>query len=155
MGLTARLAQAAGFDVIEIGSLELVAWQDTDAFLRVVNDKKMAIVGIEGFRIDGSRAIPDMAAIADFSGIPIDEELVVTTLEEARRFLSSVSRPGMYFSILRSMTVCMRLEVGPGGPETATRLAIGPDDAGCGMCAWKPEDSSETPEWRLQPGVRS
>jgi hypothetical protein len=38
-----------------------------------------------------------MDAIADFSGLPTDEELVATTFAEASRFLCSASRPNMYF----------------------------------------------------------
>lgn len=97
MGLTARLAESAGIVVKRIGSLELVAWTDIDAFLNVVRGQNVAILGIEGFRINGSRAVPDMDAIADFSGLPTDEELVATTLVEACRFFSSASRPSMYF----------------------------------------------------------
>jgi hypothetical protein len=97
MGLTARLAEAAGIVVKRIGSLELVAWTDIDAFLNVVRGRNVTILGIEGFRIEGSRAVPDMDAIADFSGLPTDEELVATTFAEASRFLCSASRPNMYF----------------------------------------------------------
>jgi hypothetical protein len=97
MGLTARLAETAGLEVGRIGSLELIAWSDIDAFLTAVSGRKVAIFGIEGFRIDGSKAVPDMDAIADFSGVPNDEQLAATTLAEASRFLRSVSRPGMYF----------------------------------------------------------
>jgi hypothetical protein len=42
-------------------------------------------------------AVPDMDAIADFSGLPHDDEIVVATIEEARRFILEVSRPDMYF----------------------------------------------------------
>jgi hypothetical protein len=106
MGLTARLADAAGLAVKRIGSLELVAWSDIDAFLNIVRDRKVAILGIEGFRVDGSRAVPDMDAIADFSGLPTDQELVATTLTEATRFLSSVSQPNMYFDFELADDAC-------------------------------------------------
>jgi hypothetical protein len=97
MGLTARIAEAAGIEVKRIGSLELVAWTEIDAFLKVVGAWNVAIIGIEGFRIEGTKAVPDMDAIADFSALPIDEEWVTATIAEANRFLSSVSRPSMYF----------------------------------------------------------
>lgn len=97
MGLTAQLAAVTGVAVKEVGSLELVAWSDADAFLKVVRDRNIVILGIEGFRIEGSKVVPYMNAIADFSGLPSDEDLSATTVLEASRFLRVVSQPNMYF----------------------------------------------------------
>lgn len=97
MGLTVRLAAVVGLEVKEIGSLELIAWSDIDTFLSVVRERNVVVLGIEGFRINGSKAVPDLDAIADFSGLPTDEDLAATTIAEARRFLSNVSQPNMYF----------------------------------------------------------
>lgn len=106
MGLTARLAAVAGLAVKVIGSLELIASSDIDAFLSVVRDRNLAVLGIEGFRIDGNKAVPDMDAIADFSGLPSDEDLAATTIAEASRFLSNVSQPNMFFEFELDEEAC-------------------------------------------------
>jgi hypothetical protein len=97
MGLTTYLAENAGITIKKIGSLELIALKDADAFLRAAKYRNVAILGIEGFRLEANRAIPDMGLIADFSGIPYDDEIVNTTIEEAARFLLGVSSPDVYF----------------------------------------------------------
>ena len=97
MGLTMRLAEAAGISAKKIGSLELIASKDVSAFLRAAKDRNVVILGVEGFRTEGNHVVPDMDAIADFSGLPHDGEMVATTIEEAGRFLLEFSQPDMYF----------------------------------------------------------
>ena len=97
MGLIARLAAAVGITVKKVGSLELIALKDVDVFLSAAGTHNVAVIGIEGFRMKGDRAVPDMDAIADFSGLPRDNEMVAATIEDAKRFIVEVSRPDMYF----------------------------------------------------------
>jgi hypothetical protein len=97
MGLTSRLADDAGLIVKEIGSLELVSWEDTDAFLRVVKNANVAILGIEGFFVAENSVRPISDAVADFSELSTGENVVLASIEEASRFLLMVSKPNMYF----------------------------------------------------------
>ena len=53
MGLIAHIAQTAGVKVKSIGALELIASKDAMAFLRAAKDSNMAILGIDGFRVEG------------------------------------------------------------------------------------------------------
>jgi len=100
MGLTARIASAAGISLKSAGSLQLVSSKDTDAFLGAASTEHVAILGIEGFHLEGSRIVPDMSAIADFSELPRDEEFMGATIEEARTFLRSFAQADMYFDFL-------------------------------------------------------
>jgi hypothetical protein len=67
------------------------------AFLRVAEDRGVVILGIESFRSHEGHIVPDIDAIADFSGLPRDPDLPAATVEEARRFLLQVSHPEMFF----------------------------------------------------------
>lgn len=105
MGLTANLAMGAAISVKNIGSLELIASENANALLAAAAELKVAVVGIEGFRIVEGRAIPDVDAIADFSDLARDDRTGARTVEEARQFLRRVSRHGMYFDFALDETI--------------------------------------------------
>jgi len=97
MGLTAELCQQAGISVKRIGGLELIAASDAEGFIRAARARGVVILGIEGFRIQGSGVSPDMDAIADFSTLADDNEGAAKSLQAADRFLSGASRQDLYF----------------------------------------------------------
>jgi hypothetical protein len=100
VGLTAKIALLAGIEPKRAGLAQLISTKDSGAFVQALLGQDVGILGIEGFHVNGNQIVPDMDAIADFSGLPQDEEFNATTVEEARKFLRSISDPDMYFEFL-------------------------------------------------------
>jgi len=100
MGLTLDLAASAQIAVVRIGSLELVAWSDMDALLRAAQNRKLAVLGLEGFKLGPSSVSPDMEAIADFSTLSRDSRRAKRSFAGAWRFLADISSKQLHFDIV-------------------------------------------------------
>jgi hypothetical protein len=97
VGLASNLAQVAGISLVRIASLELVALDDTGRFLDTVHEYRLVVLGIEGFRVNGDQVTPDMGAIADFSRGIVGPDRVEKSIQESRRFIGKVAKPGLFF----------------------------------------------------------
>ncbi len=101
MGFTTRVASGLGLKVVQRSSLELVSAPDARRILLVCEEEKIAVFGLEGFRIEGGATVPEMDAIADFSS-----SFVATpnpfreTIAAARRFLDAMSDPTLLFDLV-------------------------------------------------------
>ena len=93
MELILELADRAGVKVWSVGRLPLVAAIDARSLLVACLDAGVRVLGIEGFYIEGEQVIPEMAAIADFSGLDDSVKSVV----ESERFLEAVSGVDLFF----------------------------------------------------------
>ncbi|MCE1190633.1 MAG: hypothetical protein LWW96_00620 [Acidovorax sp.] len=51
------------------GEVALFSLSDAALLLDYCSDNGLAVLGVEGFRIEGNHRIPDVDAIADFSGL--------------------------------------------------------------------------------------
>ncbi|MCL4472455.1 MAG: hypothetical protein M1539_04395 [Actinobacteria bacterium] len=98
--LTEDLARHAQINVVNIGGLHLVATTDIATFLDTCQTENVLVIGIEGFRLEGERVLPDINAIADFSHLSNSIESIV----EARRFFDAVDKPGMVYDFTLSMS---------------------------------------------------
>jgi hypothetical protein len=67
IGLTSRIAQTVGVDVVLVGSMELVSHRHVERFLDGCDAHDVHILGMEGFRVAGCTVQPDMDAILDCS----------------------------------------------------------------------------------------
>lgn len=92
MGLTSNIANDAGIDVTLRGGLALVAVTDASTFIATCRSRGIAVLGIDGFDVEGIAVRPDMAVIADFSSVTEAGD----SANEANAFLAKVARPGLY-----------------------------------------------------------
>jgi len=97
----ADIASRLGLQVTSRGSLELL---DVSAARQVVEaclEERVAVLGIEGFRVDATRTVPDMGAIADLSTLAELPWLnrVACSVADAGAFLHSVTDSQLVFDI--------------------------------------------------------
>lgn len=88
MGLVQRIAHQIGLPVEERGALVLVKLLDAKRLLDGCEKEGVRVLGIEGFTFDGNSLIPDMDAIADYSGIAS----AVSSIKVAREFIECLER---------------------------------------------------------------
>ena len=87
MGLTSRIAQTVGVDVVLTGSMELISHRHVARFLDGCDARDVLILGIEGFRVEGHTVEPDMGAILDCSNVSRPDE----SRAAARLFIESMA----------------------------------------------------------------
>lgn len=87
MGLIEEVADRAGIQLTERGSLVLVSAGDAMRLLDACESAGLRILGIEGFQVKENSLVPDMDAIADFSSTAS----AFSSILEARRFVNVVS----------------------------------------------------------------
>lgn len=101
MGFTTRVASGLGLTVVQRGSLDLVSAADARRLLLVCEAQDVAVLGLEGFRIDGNAIVPEMDAIADYSssfrGSP---DRARETIASARRFLDAMTDSTLLFELV-------------------------------------------------------
>ena len=90
------MAAGAGVSLERLGGTSLVRVEDAVAFLDEAGREGMAVVGAEGFRIDGEAITPDMDAILDLSGMGDPAQSVT----EAKSFIDAVAAPGLRFEFV-------------------------------------------------------
>lgn len=101
MGFTTRVASGLGLTVVQRGSLDLVSAADARRLLLVCEEEEVPVLGLEGFRVEGTAIVPEMAAIADYSssfrGSP---DRARETIASARRFLDSMTDSALLFELV-------------------------------------------------------
>ncbi len=100
MGLALRIAKKAHINVHRIGNMELIACRDMLSFLDAARDQGICILGVEGFRLEGTSIIPDMGALADFSSIHENPASCERTIIEAKQFILSIAGMDLYFEVV-------------------------------------------------------
>jgi len=99
MGLTAKIAQQANINVHVHHNAELIAHSDMDAFLTEAALLNHGILGLDGFSIEPPHIAPDMGAIADFSELASNSE-ILRSIQQARHFIEKVSKPHLFYEIV-------------------------------------------------------
>ncbi len=94
------LAKSKSLGVKCVSSLELIPFESAGAFLDATEERGLTVLGIEGFRLEGDSAVPDIKAIADFSTLLNERDAVADSARAARRFVSQVGRSGMFFEFV-------------------------------------------------------
>lgn len=100
LSLTDEVARRAEISVRWAHGLFLVEATDAAAFLDACLAAEVVVLGIEGFLVDENHVVPQMGAIADFSGI----DDVRKTNRAARDFVAEVGTPGMFFEFVLTFT---------------------------------------------------
>lgn len=95
MGLEADAARLAGVRTVDRGFATLVESTDALRIVDVCHDQEFTILGIDGFLLRGSSVVPDMDAIADFSGASWQQSMVL-----AKQFISATKRPGLWYEFV-------------------------------------------------------
>jgi hypothetical protein len=94
VGSIAALADTAGVHVTHVAGLELIRAEDAPALLAAFTPARLRVLGVEGFRIEGSDGVrPAMDAILDLSGLDDAAKSVV----EAEQFIGTASAPDVFF----------------------------------------------------------
>lgn len=83
MGLIDEVTKRAGVSMLMHGALRLVRVDEAGRVLDICASDGLRVLGVECFRVEGSKVFPDMHAIADFSAALSAEE----SIADARRFL--------------------------------------------------------------------
>lgn len=91
MGSVEAVAAGAGVSLERRGGTGLVRVEDAHVFLDEAGREGVAVIGAEGFRVDGEAITPDMDAILDLSGIDDPGQSVT----EAKSFIEAVAEPGL------------------------------------------------------------
>jgi len=92
MGALEALASKASVKVRYVGALRLIPSSDARRLLEVLRQERVLVMGIEGFRLDNDRPVPDMGAILDLSGVlDVDE-----AFREARGFVNEIAAPDLF-----------------------------------------------------------
>jgi len=86
------MAQQAGVRCHLTTGATLIPCRDAEPFLAACLDSGVGIAGVEGFDLVNESRRPDMGAILDLSTVTDPAGAV----EEARRFVGSVCRPGLF-----------------------------------------------------------
>lgn len=102
MGRVATMAARFHLQVVVRGDLELV---DVRAARRIVDacaQEGFPVLGIEGFRLREGATVPEMTAIADFSGMleMSERDRAVQSAQAAHAFLDTVTDPELLFELV-------------------------------------------------------
>lgn len=93
MGLDEELATQAHIPYTLIGGLCLLDFSALQQLLPICLDKRIAVLGIEGFLVSGEHTRPDLDAMADFSGHHDQgwEAYARSTILATQQFLQSLT----------------------------------------------------------------
>lgn len=101
MGFTTRVASGLGLKVVQRGSLDLVSAADARRLLLVCEEEEVPVLGLEGFRVEGTAIVPEMAAIADYSSsFRGSADRARETIASACRFLDSMTDSTLLFELV-------------------------------------------------------
>lgn len=99
MALFQRIATAAGVRLSRVGNVELVAARDMAAFLESAQRMRVGILRIEAVRVAGDSSVPDLNAIADYSGSIADPAFVERSIGEVLGFLAIAGREDHFYEV--------------------------------------------------------
>lgn len=82
------------------GSMVLFSRSDAKAFAQVCSDQQIVILGLEGFDLRDDAIVPDISAIADFSGVTDADLSVRSTFQ----FLDELPASDLVFEFVVGST---------------------------------------------------
>jgi hypothetical protein len=110
MGLVSEIAGRLGLTVLSRAGMELVSLEAARNILRACEGESALVLGVEGFHLANDSVVPDMEALADFSGashLPASER-IASSVADALTFLDAMSDRKLLFDLTLTRQVDQR-----------------------------------------------